>query len=270
MDYYSTLGVSQNATPDEIKKAYRKLAMKHHPDRGGDDRKFAEIQSAYDILTDPQKKQMYDMGADPNQQGGGYRQGPFEFHFGDPFHDFGFGFQGQARKNKTINVGIEITLEDVLRGKDINAEIIMPDGKKNLVNVSVPPGIEHGQSIRYQGMGEQAIRQLPPGDLMLNIIVLPHSRFIRKGSNIETEVKVDAFTAMIGGSIDIKTLEGKNLNITIPKGVQPNTLLSCKNEGLPDMRSRKKGNLHVKIKVEIPKNLSAEQIEKIKEIKHGI
>lgn len=270
MDYYSTLGVSRNATPDEIKKAYRKLAMKHHPDRGGDERKFAEIQSAYDVLADPQKKQMFDMGADPNQQQGGFRRGPFEFHFGDPFHDFGFGFQNQNRKNKTINVGIEITLEDVLKGKDINAEIIMPDGKKKIVNVNIPPGIEHGQSIRYQGMGDQSIKQLPPGDLMLDIIVLPHSRFIRKGSTIETQVKIDAFTAIIGGSVDIKTLEGKNLNITVPKGVQPDTVLSCKNEGLPDMRSRKKGNLHVKIKIEIPKNLSAEQIERVKEIKHGI
>lgn len=273
MDYYSILGVSRNATLDEIKKAYRKLAMRHHPDRNnGDDNMFKKIQSAYDVLSDPQKRQMVDMGADPNQQhqGSGFQRGPFEFHFGDPFHDFGFGFQGQTRKNKTVNVGIEITLEDVLRGKDINAEIIMPDGKKKIVNVNIPPGIEHGQSIRYQGMGDQSIRQLPAGDLMLDIYVLPHNRFVRKGSNIETQVRIDAFTAMTGGLVDIKTLEGKNLNITVPRGVQPDTVLSCKNEGLPDMRSRKKGNLHVKIKVEIPKNLSNEQIEKIKEIKHGI
>jgi len=271
MDYYGTLGVSRNATPEEIKKAYRKQAMKHHPDRNnGDDTKFKQVQTAYDVLSDPQKKQMFDMGADPNQQQGGFQRGPFEFHFGDPFHDFGFGFQNQTRKNKTINVGIEITLEDVLRGKDINAEIIMPDGKKKIVNVNIPPGIEHGQSIRYQGMGDQSIKQLPPGDLMLDIIVLPHNRFVRKGSNIETQVTIDAFTAMVGGTTDIKTLQGKNLNITLPKGIQPDTVLSCKNEGLPDMRTRKTGNLHVKIKVQIPKNLSAEHIEKIKEIKNGI
>lgn len=270
MNYYSTLGVSQNASEQEIKKAYRKLAMKHHPDRGGDQQKFAEIQSAYDVLSDPQKRQMFDMGADPNQQQGGFRQGPFEFHFGDPFHDFGFGFKQQSRKNKTINVGIEISLEDVLRGKDINAEIIMPDGNKKLVNVNIPPGIENGQSIRYQGMGDQSIKQLPPGDLMLDIIVLPHSWFRRKGNDIEIEVKVDVFSAIVGGTVDVKTLEGKNLSITIPKGIQPDTVLSCKNEGLPDMRTRKRGNLRVKIKVEIPRNLSQETLNKIQEIKNGI
>lgn len=271
MDYYSTLGVSRNATPEEIKKAYRKLAMKHHPDRNnGDDTKFKEVQTAYDVLSDPQKKQMFDLGADPNQQHQGFRQGPFEFHFGDPFHDFGFGFKQQTRKNKTINVGIEITLEDVLRGKDINAEIIMPDGNKKIVNVNIPPGIEHGQSIRYQGMGDQSIRQLPPGDLMLDIIVLPHSRFVRKGSDIETEVKIDAFSAMLGGSVDVKTLDGKSLSITIPRGLQPDTILSCKDEGLPNMRTRKKGNLRVKIKIEIPKNLSPDALAKLQEIKNGI
>lgn len=278
MDYYSTLGVSRNATPEEIKKAYRKLAMKHHPDRNnGDDTKFKKIQTAYDVLSDPQKKQMFDMGADPNnRQNHGFRRGPFEFQFedemGDVFHNFGFGsgFQQRSQRNKHVHVAVEITLEDVLNGKQINAEIKTANGSKKLVTIDIPPGIENGQHIRYQGMGESTIKGVPPGDLIVDIFVKEHKIFKRSGETLTCFAKVDVWTAILGGYVDIKTLDGRNLNITIPKGVQPDTVLSCKNEGLPNVRTRRRGNLHVKIKVDIPKDLSTDQIEKIKEIKNGL
>ena len=120
MDYYSTLGLKRGATDDEINKAYRSLAMKHHPDRGGDEAKFKEISSAYDALSDPEKKRIVDMGGDPNAQpgrGGGFNQGPFEFHFGsgnydDVFNHFGFGgfAQRPMRRNKSLNINVIITL----------------------------------------------------------------------------------------------------------------------------------------------------------------
>lgn len=278
MDYYSTLGVSRNATLEEIKKAYRKQAMRHHPDRNnGDDSKFKQIQSAYDVLSDPQKKQMYDMGADPNNsQNHGFRRGPFEFQFedemSDVFRNFGFGagFQQRSQRNKHVHVAVEITLEDVLNGKQINAEIKTAASSKKIVTIDIPPGIENGQHIRYQGMGENTIQGVPAGDLIVDIFVKDHKIFRRDKDTLHCIARIDVWTALLGGSVDIKTLDGRNLNITVPAGVQPDTVLSCKNEGLPNIRSRQRGNLHVKIKVEMPKNLSADQIKKIKEIKNGL
>ena len=287
MDYYSTLGVDRSATDDDIKKAYRKLAMKHHPDRGGDEATFKKISEAYDILSDPQKKQIVDLGGDPKNQGGGgygnsFNQGPFEFHFGggvppgmeDIFGRFGFGsgFGRQPmKKNKTLNINVDITLEDVLTGKDINAEITIPgSGKRKMINIAIPAGIEHGQQIRYESMGDDAIRDLRAGDLIVNINVLPHHKFRRDHNNIIVEETVDAWSAIIGSQLEIQTLDGKKLTINIPPGTQPNTILSCRGEGLPIIRSRVRGNLLVNIKVEIPRNLPLSVIEKLKIIKDEV
>jgi curved DNA-binding protein len=282
MDYYSTLGVGKNATDDDIKKAYRKLAMKHHPDRGGDEATFKKISEAYDILSDPQKKQIVDLGGDPKNQGGGgygnsFNQGPFEFHFNtggvppgmeDIFDRFNFGAgfgRRPAQKNKTLNISIEITLEDVLNGKDINAEITIPgSGKNRMINIAIPAGIEHGQQIRYEGMGDDAIRELRPGDLIVNVNVRPHSQFRREHSDLVLEKSVLVWDAIIGSTIDIETLDGKTLTINIPQGTKHGTILSCRGEGLPIMRSRNRGNLLIMIKVDMPKNLSTSQLDKIK------
>jgi len=278
MDYYSTLGVGRNASQDEIKKAYRSMAMKHHPDRGGDEKKFKEIEEAYRTLSDPQKKQMFDMGVDPNHQQGGFNQGPFEFHFGagdinDFFGNFGFGNgfgRRPMRKNKTLNIVLDITLEDVLRGKDINAEITIPGtNKKKMVNISIPPGIETGQQIRYEGMGDNSISDLRPGDLIVNVNVLPHPKFYREGSNIIHEKHISIWDAITGSNINIETLDRKTLNITIPPGTQPDTVLSCKQEGLPNIRTRQRGSLLVRIKIDVPRNLSKEQIELVEKIKNN-
>ncbi len=276
MDYYSTLGVKRGASPEEIKQAYRSLAMKHHPDRGGDEKKFKEIAEAYDVLSDPQKKQMFDMGMNPNQQGGGFRQGnsPFEFHFGtedlhDMFSQFGFGGR-RRQKNKSINVNVEITLEDVLSGKDINAEIGVPGRNKRVVNISIPAGIDHGQQIRYQGMGDDSIPGIGPGDLIVNVYVRPHQTYRREGDTLYCEKQISIWEAILGSKVSIRTLDGKSLDITVPAGTQPETILSCKAEGLPNMRSRQRGNLLIKIKVTIPKDLTLEQIKLVKKIKNDI
>ena len=274
MDYYSTLGLKRGASDAEIKKAYRSLAMKHHPDRGGDEKKFKEISAAYEALNDPQKKRIIDMGGDPNGQphrgGGGH---PFEYHFGsgnfeDIFNNFGFGFNNrQARRNKTMSINVEVTLEDVLQGKEINAEVGVPGGKSRVINIAIPSGIEHGQQIRYEGMGDDAIPGIPPGDLIVNVYVRPHKVFRRDYDSLIYESQVSAWDAMVGSSISIKTIDGKNLDITVPAGTQPDTVLSCRGEGLPNIRTKQRGNLLIKIKVAIPRNLSKEQIEKVKKFK---
>lgn len=276
MDYYSTLGLKRGASDADIKKAYRSMAMKHHPDRGGDETKFKEISAAYDTLSDPQKKQMVDQGVDPNAQpapGGFYNQGPFEFHFGtdninDIFGNFGFG-QRQMRKNKSLNISVEIGLEDVLNGKEINAEVGIPGKKSKVMNINIPAGIETGQQIRYEGMGDDSIQGIRPGDLIVNIFVRPHPLFRRDGDNLICEKNMSVWDVMLGTSLDIKTIDNKTININIPAGTQPDTVFGCRGEGLPNVRTRKRGTLLVKIKIEIPKILSTAQQDLVKKIKNN-
>lgn len=276
MDYYSTLGLQRSASQDEIKKAYRSMAMKHHPDRGGDEKKFKEIEEAYRTLSDPQKKQMYDMGVDPNRQQGGFNQGPFEFHFGsgdvnDFFGNFGFGGFGRQpmRRNRSLSINIEVTLEDVLTGKDFSAEVGVPGGNKKLINISIPPGVEHGQQIRYQGMGDDSMKDIRPGDLIVNIILREHPRFYRDGDNLICDKTISVWDAMLGNVLEIETIDKKKLSITIPPGTQPETILSCRGEGLPNVRHRLRGNLLLRIKIEIPRNLSNDQKNQIEKLKNN-
>lgn len=278
MDYYSTLGLQRGATDDEIKKAYRSLAMKHHPDRGGDEAKFKEISTAYDTLSNPEKKRIVDMGGDPNNQHSGHQGhgNPFDFHFNhgnfdDVFSQFGFGFaQRPMRRNKSLNISVEITLEDVLNGKEFNAEITLPGGKTRLININIPAGVEHGQQIRYDGMGDHQYQDLRPGDLIVNIAIKQNSSFHREGDSLIFEKQISVWEALLGSDLEIETLDKRILGITIPPGTQPDTVLSCKGEGLPNIRTKRKGNLLIKIKVSIPKDLTPTQIEKVKEIKNGI
>lgn len=280
MDYYSTLGLKRGATDEDIKKAYRKLAMQHHPDRGGDQNKFKEISTAYDALSDPDKKRIIDMGGDPNAQPGmgGFNQGggPFEFHFNtgnfdDIFGNFGFGGFGRQpmRKNKSLNINVEITLEDVLNGKDFTAEVSIPGGQSKVITIQIPPGIEHGQQIRYEGMGDNSIPNLRAGDLIVNVIVRHHAFFKREGTTILLEKEINVWDALVGSSIEIKTLDNKTLSINIPAGTQPETVMRIPGEGLPHMRTRQRGNMMLKIKVSVPKNLSQTQIDTINQLKLG-
>lgn len=277
MDYYATLGLKRNATDAEIKKAYRSLAMKYHPDRGGDEKKFKEISQAYEFLSDPNKKQIIDMGGDPNAQPGmgGFNHGPFEFHFNsnninDIFGNFGFGGFGRQpmRKNRSLSINVEVTLEDVLMGKDFTAEVSIP-GKNKMINIHIPQGIEHGQQIRYEGMGDNSIPNLKPGDLIVNVLVRSHNTFRREGTNLIFDKEINVWDALLGTNLEIQTLDNKTLSITIPPGTQPETVLSCKGEGLPHMRNKSRGNLLIKIKVSVPRNLNSEQIEMIKNLRTG-
>jgi len=276
MDYYGILGLSRGASDADIKKAYRSLAMKHHPDRGGDEAKFKDINAAYEALSNPEKKQIIDMGGDPNAQGGGFRNqaNPFEFHFGsgnfdDIFGNFGFN-QRPMQRNKSLNISVNITFEDVLFGKELNAEVAIPGGNNKIITISIPPGIEHGQQIRYQGMGDDAIRSVRAGDLIVNVLIQPHPKYKREGESLIYEHRIDVWDALLGSSIELETLDKKTLQITIPPGTQPETVLSCRGEGFPHIRSKQRGNLLIKLKVNIPKNLTPEQIQKIQEIKNGI
>jgi curved DNA-binding protein len=269
MDYYSTLGVNRTASADEIKKAYRSMAMKHHPDRGGDTSKFKEIEEAYRTLSDPQKKQIYDLGGDPNNNSG---MGGFEFNsgnFDDILRNFGFGFRPRQRQNQSISIIVAITLEEVLTGKELDAEITMPGGVRKLININIPVGVEQGQQIKYPQMGSQSISSLPPGDLIVNIQIQSHPVYQRERLNIFCDKRISVSEAMLGTEVEIITLDKKKLTITVPPGTQPDTLLNCKGEGLPHMRTGQRGNLFLRIKVNIPKSLNTLQKQLAEQLKQN-
>lgn len=275
-DYYKTLGIHRGASADDIKKAYRKLAMKNHPDRGGDEHKFKEIEEAYRTLSDPEKKRMFDMGVDPNAQHRGF--GPQGFDGFDGFSTHGFddmfgtffgqGFR-QQRKNRNTGITVEITLEDVLKGKNFDAEV-NAGGKSKFININIPPGIENGQQIRYNGMGDDSIPNMRPGDLIVNVVIRNHTRFKREHDSLIYEANISVWDLMLGSTLEIRTLDDRVISINIPEGTQPETVFSCRSEGLPNVRTKQRGNLLIKIKTIVPKNLTPEQRSKIKELKNGI
>jgi len=275
-DYYQTLGVPKNATPDDIKKAYRSKAMKHHPDRGGDEKVFKEINEAHDILSDPQKRSMVDQGMDPlNPNQGGF--GGHEFHFttggmDDILRGFGFnfgfgqgGFQQRQPKNKSLNVNLSVTLEEAYTGVEKTIEIQYPSGRKQL-NITIPKGVDNGMAIRYSGQGDDSIPNLPRGDLTISIHVLPHPTFAREGLNLLTDVSVDCFDAILGTTTDIRTLDGRVLQLVIPKGTQSGTTLGLRNEGMVDQAGNV-GRLYVRVSVLIPIDLDDNAINMVKHIK---
>lgn len=267
-DYYTILGVEKSASDAEIKKAFRKLAMNHHPDRGGDDAKFKEIQEAYAILSDEQKKKEYDFSHNPNNSFNNNSSFfNFNFHGGDPFNGF---YQHRMRpKNHDTTIHIRISLRESLFGKQLNAEIGLPSGISKMVSIDIPAGIENGQQIKYPQMGDSSMPHLPPGDLIVVIFVTPDPMFARVHNNVVCEKAITAWEAILGTTLEFTSLSGNQLKIIVPPGTQPDTKLRCKGEGFPDVHTKIKGDLHVNVKVTIPK-LSTTQLEKLKNIHYEL
>ena len=200
MDYYSTLGVPKTASDKELKSAYKKLSMQHHPDRtGGDDSKFKEINEAYSTLKDPQKRQAYD-----NPQPQGFAQGfganGFEgmnTNFEDLFSNFGFNMQGrQQQRNPDITIAARITLEEAYTGKQMIASYRLRTGKEEVVEIKIPAGAHSGNTIRYQGFGEGGMAG-PRGNLNVRIEVVPHSFFAVDGVNLHCKTNTNVFDFII-------------------------------------------------------------------------
>jgi curved DNA-binding protein len=270
-DYYSTLGVNKSASADEIKKAYRKLAMQHHPDRGGDQNKFKEIQNAYDTLSDPEKKSQYDNPNPFGNMGGGWQSDVppgFEdffsnFQFGG--NPFGFQFRQQTQKNRNLNLQTTITLEDALSGKEIIASITLPNGKEQTIEVKIPKGIQNGTTLRLAGMGDNSFPNLPRGDLHLTVNIAPHNVFQRQGDDLLMNIEIDAIKAVLGTTHTIYSLNGKKLDLKIGAGTQHGKVFSAAGYGMPNMHDpRFIGNLLITVNIKIPTNLSKKQIEILK------
>jgi DnaJ-class molecular chaperone len=266
MSHYDTLGVAKTATPEEIKRAYRKLASQHHPDKGGDTARFQEIEAAYRVLSDVGQRQQYD---NPQPQ---FNDpfGPFmnTGGFGDIFRHFHQGFrQQQPQRNRTLNVQTTISLEDAFHGKELIANITLPSGKDQMVNVKIPAGIQDGTVLRLAGMGEDTIPNLPRGDIHLTITIQPHQLFNRQGDDLIQELTIPVWTAILGDSIKIRTIDNRELEVTIQPGTQFGHVLGVPGAGMPNMNdNRFKGRLLLKVNIQIPNNLNETQKNLLRQI----
>jgi DnaJ-class molecular chaperone len=279
MTYYDILGVSNTANQDEIKKAYRKLANQHHPDKGGDEKTFKDISVAYDTLSDSAKRTAYDqslMGGPRVQfhnMGGGFSDindlfgGMFGAHFGQGFA----GFQHpRQRRNRDLNIRCTITFKDSYTGKELEATYPLPNGKKETVVIQVPPGIESGQTIQYRGLGDNTHPDLPRGNLNVTIIVALDPKFTRRGDDICTVVEIDSIEAMIGCVKDVETVDGKSVQIKIRPGIEHGGEYSASGLGFKNTRMRRTGNFVIIVAVNVLSITDESVVARLLEIKNEI
>jgi curved DNA-binding protein len=277
MDHYSTLGVDRSASPEDIKAAFKKLAMKHHPDRGGDAGKFQELNEAYSVLSDPQQRMVYDHGGGRqhhfNTQSGNpfgngfsftfggdgfqqhFHQGPFgqDPHFDEMLKNFGFGFSRPPQRNRDLNMRFQVSLKDAYQGKNIKIDYRLPNGEDKSINIDVPPGIEHGQAIKVNGAGDFSNKQLQPGDLTIVIEVTPVNKFKREELNLVTEMEISIFEAMTGVRKTIKNIDDTDVEIVIHPGTRHGQKYSCRGLGFPNLKfTNVKGDLVVTVNVKTP------------------
>ena len=354
-DYYQTLGVKRDANADEVKSAFRKKAMKYHPDRNKGDKdaehKFKEVNEAYEVLKDANKRSQYDqfghggMGAGFNSGSGA--PGGFDFNdfgnfsdmFGDIFGDF-MGGQGQQKardmseRGADLRYDVEVSMQDAFSGIKKNITFTSQsncktcDGKgtknpsdmmdcsscngsgrtriqqgffmiertcgecsgtgkiikkpctdckgsgrankKRDISVQIPAGIEDGMKMRIAGEGEAGVRGGQSGDLYVFIYIKKHELFNREGHDLNCTIPIKITTAILGGEIEIPTIDGKTLKVTIPEGSQSGSQLRLKGKGMPIMKSGRFGDLLVTIKAETPKNLSKQQKAVLKELDENL
>jgi len=269
MDYYSTLGVPKGASEDEIKKAYRKLAMQHHPDRGGDQNKFQKIQEAYDTLGNAHKRQQYD---NPQPQGFGGDGFHFQFNGGSGFEDifaqFGFGgpFQ-QQRKNKDLRIQIELDLVGTLYDQNKTVSVQTTTGTRETVQVNIPRGIRSGQQMRFPGLGDNMFNTIPRGDLFVHFAVRPDPQFAVEGDDVVYHAVIDALDAITGTTIDVPNLESKVYRMTVPAGTTHGTRMRLPNQGLYNLNQPTRGHLIVEIQLSVTARTSDEAVRLAQQLK---
>lgn len=260
-DYYSILGVSEKASPDEIKKAYRKLANQHHPDKGGDQAKFKDISVAYDTLGDANKKAEYDQqrmhgGRQHhfNTGNGGFQD--FNDIFGGGFDPFGHRsnpfsdiFGRQMRKNRDLNIQCQISLLDSYVGKQLEANFQLPSGRKQTVVIDVPPGVVNGDTIRYAGLGDDTVAQLPRGNLNVTLVVMADPVFERRGDDLYTTLEINPIESIIGCRKTVKTITGSTMDLEIRPGVESGVEFASSSGGFTNINTKHKGRFVTVVKV---------------------
>lgn len=299
IDYYSVLGISKNASEDDIKKAYRKLARKHHPDLNPNDKeahkKFQQINEANEVLSDPEKRKKYDQYGEnwkhaeqyeqarqQQQQYGGAQGGPFEYGggeyggFGDErFSDFFESLFG-ARGGGSARAGSQVKF----RGQDYNAELHislreaaqthqhMLDVNGRKVRITVPAGIANGQTIKLKGHGGAGVNGGPNGDIYITFAIQDDPTFKRSGDDLLTTQEIDLYTAVLGGEVTIHTLTGGKLNLKVKPETQQGTRVRLKGKGFPVYKKESEhGDLIITYTVRLPANLSDKEKELFRELK---
>lgn len=272
MDYYQILGINKSASAEEIKSAYKKKAMQHHPDKGGDAETFKRINEAYQILSDQNKKQNYDHFGTPDDQQYRYTSQNFTNpDFDSIFENFGFnvnfgnGFHQQAQRNRDIKFNYVIELQDIFFGKTDTIVFKLPNGVEEIAVVKIPVGIRDGNTIQFQGQGDNTHPGLPRGDLLVQVRVKDHPYYRIVGNNIHYNIKLSAFDLLLGTTQEIVTPEGKTINLTIPRGTNPATKFTIPQHGLPTLNSHARGQMIIELTCSVPK-LSDKQAQQLQNL----
>jgi len=289
-DYYSALGVKKEASDAEIKKAYRKLAMKYHPDHTKGDKnaeeKFKKISEAYAVLSDKDKRKEYDtFGSEGFHQRFSQEDIFRGFDFGDVFREFGFGgadFSGTGGRAKRFSFGqgspfnagggqqqarvkgsdlvyeLPMTLREVATGTSKTVSF-QHQGRSENLTVKIPKGLITGKQLRLAGKGNPSPYGGPPGDLFIKSKVLDDPKFSARQYDLYLNQELKLSEALLGITVSVPTIDDKQLSLKIPPGTGHGTKMRLSGHGLPDMKGNKKGDLYIRIQVKIPKDLSAEQ-----------
>jgi len=251
-DHYATLGVGRNATADEIKRAYRRLASQHHPDKGGSKDRFQEIEEAYRVLSDPATRQEYD---NPRPQAHFSSGG---FNLDEIFNMFGTRFQQQARQ-PIANLQLWITLQDVANPGPRVISVSSPYGQSQ-IEIQIPAGIRDGDSVRYP--------RVAPGqqDLVITYRVRQDPAWQRDNNHVITDRVIDVWQAMLGAQVRVPTLRGTEIEISVPAMTQPGTMLRVRGHGLPGRNGSAAGDMMVRITVRLPDSVPESLMEEIKRV----
>ena len=297
-DYYKTLGVSRSATDEEIKKAYRKLARTNHPDAGGDEEKFKEINEAYEVLSDKKKRKLYDQYGTADEQripygwGGGaggagasgfggfgswadildsIRRGEGvagaggcnvdDIFGGGGFGGSGFGgqYQPQPQKGRDMNVTLNVSFDEAFNGCVKKVSVRNPQGGVETLDVKVPAGAVDGGRVRFRGKGAAGANGGPAGDLLVTTKISEHPLDSRHGADVLMTVPITVSEAVLGAKIVIPAPDGTKIRVSVPAGSQDGTELKISGKGAPNVKGSGSGALRITFHVEIPKHMTEQQ-----------
>ena len=280
-DYFNILGVGKAASEDDIKKAYRGLAMKHHPDRGGDLTKFQEIEEAYRVLSDPNQRQQWEQQS-RNPFSGGQPGGGFQFNFsegGMDIHDIFRGFQAgnpfgmfkqQQQRNRDLKIAIQLDLASTLEKQNKTISVQHLNGKRQELNVEIPRGARDKMQMKYSGQGDRSVNGMPPGDLYIEFQIQPYPEFQINGIDLIKNVQLDCLDAITGTEVLINGLDGRQFSWNIPAGTQTGTKFNIAGQGLWHLEHPVRGSIIAVVTVVVPSGLNQEQKAAVEELKTKI